>query len=261
MENVQNRFAIREILQQASSTGQEYAINLAVLKSMQKAIYSPEPTGHYALNSQHYCHFTSPIRRYPDLVIHRLIDQINRGKTPRTDFVALQALGDHCSERERIAEVAERELIKLKLLGYLSQHLDMTMEAVVTGVEDFGLFVRGLELPAEGLLHVSSLNKDQYKYDPQTHTLSGHRQNNQFRLGDKLLVKVARVDLNRRQLDFHFVRQLASAKPVKKTAKRPSKRRKKSTRPAKKKRSHSKNRSNQGSRKKKGARKKKRRSG
>ena len=229
VEDVQSRFEIRKILQEVAGTPQEYAINLAVLKSMQKAIYSPETSGHYALNSQHYCHFTSPIRRYPDLEIHRLIDMINRGKTPPTDLAAIQSLGDHCSEREQVAEAAERELIKLKLLGYLSQHIGMKMEAVVTGVEDFGLFVQGLQLPADGLVHITTLREDQYKHDPQTHTLTGHRQGNQFRLGDKVQVEVTHVDLNRRQLDFQIIQGLTPGKPKKSPSKHSSRQRKPAT--------------------------------
>ena len=220
VKNIQSRFEIRRILQEATGSPQEYAINLAVLRSMQKAIYSPEETGHYALNSKHYCHFTSPIRRYPDLEIHRLVEMINRGKKPPADFAVVQSLGDHCSEREQLAEAAERELIKLKLLGYLSQHIGMKMEAVVTGVEDFGLFVQGLQLPADGLVHISTLREDHYKHDPKTHTLTGHRRGNQFRLGDKVLVEVAHVDLDRRQLDLQIVQRLSSSSTDQKNSKR-----------------------------------------
>ena len=233
VKDIQSRFEIRRVLQEAAGSPQEYAINLAVLKSMQKAIYSPEESGHYALNSEHYCHFTSPIRRYPDLEIHRLIEMINRGKKPPTDLATIQSLGDHCSEREQVAEAAERELIKLKLLGYLSQHIGMTMEAVITGVEDFGLFVQGLELPADGLVHITTLREDHYKHDPQTHTLTGHRQGNQFRLGDKVQVEVTNVDLNRRQLDFKIVQRLNSATPNKSSSNRPSPRSKSATRKGK----------------------------
>ena len=119
---------------------------------------------------------------------------------------------EHCSDRERRSEDAERELTRLKLLDYLSTRIGMTLEAVVTGVEEFGLFVQGIELPAEGLVHVTSLADDFYRYERRSHTLSGYRSGNQFRLGDSVLVAVARVDLDRRELDFRIVSRGQAAK-------------------------------------------------
>jgi ribonuclease R len=184
-----------------------------VLRSLQRAVYSPEEQGHYALASQCYCHFTSPIRRYPDLTVHRLLDAVLKGKRARDDFDMLLAVGEHCSEREQRAEAAERELTKVKLLAYLSHRIGEEMDAVVTGVETFGLFVQGIELPAEGLIHVSSLADDQYRFDRTTHTLSGCRSGNSYRLGDPLRVAVFRVDLDRRELDFRLIRRHERAVP------------------------------------------------
>src|SRR5262249_32976613 len=163
----------------------------SLLRSLQRAVYSPEDEGHYALASECYCHFTSPIRRYPDLTIHRLLEAVMSGKKPRNDFGELAVVGEHCSEREQRSEAAERELTKVKLLEYLQTRVGMTLEAVVTGVEEFGLFVQGVELPAEGLVHVSSLNDDFYRFDRASHTLSGYRSGNRYRLGDSVLVAVA----------------------------------------------------------------------
>ena len=145
----------------------EHAVNYAVLRSLQRAVYSPEEEGHYALASECYCHFTSPIRRYPDLTIHRLLDAVLTGKKPRNDFGELAVLGEHCSDRERRAEAAERELTKVKLLNYLSTRIGEELDAVVTGVEEFGLFVQGIELPAEGLMHVASLQDDYLSLRPR----------------------------------------------------------------------------------------------
>jgi ribonuclease R len=133
-------------------------------------------------------------------------------------------LGQHCSEREQRAAAAERELIKVKLLDYMSQRIGQKMDAVVTGVHDFGLFVQGVELPAEGLIHIRTLQDDYYHYDATTHSLTGSRQRNRYRLGDLLRVEVAHVDVDRRELDFRLVGLLkhpASVKrgPVKKKAK------------------------------------------
>ena len=114
-------------------------------------------------------------------------------------------LGRHWSDREQRAEAAERELTKLKLLAYLSDRIGEEMDAVVTGVESYGIFVQGIKLPAEGLVRVETLSDDYYRFDRATHTLAGHRAGNSYRLGDLLRVAVARVDLERRELDFRVV--------------------------------------------------------
>jgi len=186
-------------------------VNYAVLRSMQKAVYAPSDEGHYALSKEHYCHFTSPIRRYPDLTVHRMIESLARGKRPVDDFDRMVVLGDHCSDREQRAEAAERELIKVKLLTYLAKRIGETMDAVITGVEDFGLFAQGVELPAEGLVHVDTLNDDFYRYDSATHSLAGYRSGNRYRLGDVIRVEVAHVDIDKRKLDLRIVKRVGHA--------------------------------------------------
>jgi ribonuclease R len=193
------------LLAAAVGRPEQHAVHFAVLRSLQRAIYSPMDEGHYALASQCYCHFTSPIRRYPDLTIHRLVDAILTKKKPRNDYDEAVALGRQCSDREQRAEAAERDLTKLKLLAYLSERIGEEMDAVVTGVESYGIFVQGIELPAEGLVRVESLSDDYYRFDRAAHTLAGHREGNSYRLGDRLRVAVARVDLERRELDFRVV--------------------------------------------------------
>jgi ribonuclease R len=199
-ENLANRFETQRVLKAAVGHPAERALNLAVLRSMQKAVYSPRQEGHYALNSENYCHFTSPIRRYPDLVIHRMFDDLLSGKRPRSNFSQLGTLAAHCSDRERRAEKAERELVKLKLLGLLANRIGETIEAVITGVEDFGIFAQCVELPIDGFLALDALPRDRYYFDPSAHLLWGHGAQNQFRLGDTIEVEVSRVDLDRREL-------------------------------------------------------------
>ena len=203
-ESLESRFEIKRILAQVAGRPEEAAVNYAVLRSMQKAVYGPEPERHYALNKTDYCHFTSPIRRYPDLTVHRLLDQLLDEKKPHLDMIQLISLGEHCSNREQRAADAERELTKVKLLNFLSQQLGLSMQAVITGVEDFGLFVQGVALPADGLVHISSLQDDYYRYDGTTHSLVGHREGHRYRLGDVVTVEVARVDVDRRELDFRI---------------------------------------------------------
>jgi ribonuclease R len=204
-ESLVSRFALQKLLARVAGRPEQHAVNYAVLRSLQRAVYSPAEEGHYALASDCYCHFTSPIRRYPDLTIHRLIDHYLHRKKPANDMAELVRLGEHCSDREQRAEAAERELTKLKLLMYMSQRIGEEMDAVVTGVEDFGLFVQGISLPAEGLIRVSSLADDFYTFDRAAHTLTGRRSGNAFRLGDLVRVSVARVDVDRRELDFSLV--------------------------------------------------------
>jgi ribonuclease R len=210
-ESLESRFEIKRVLAAVAGQPEEYAVNYAILRSLPKASYGPQEEGHYALSSDCYCHFTSPIRRYPDLTVHRLLDEILGDRKPVGDFDRLVNLGDHCSEREQRAEQAERELQKLKLLLYLSDRIGDSMRVVVTGVESYGLFAMGVELPAEGFLHVTALQDDYYHYDRTGHTLMGSRGQNQFRLGDLLLVEIAHVDLDRRELDFRLVRKLPHA--------------------------------------------------
>jgi len=209
-DSLQSRFALQKLLTAVAGRPEQYAVNYAVLRSLQRAVYSPRPEGHFALAAETYCHFTSPIRRYPDLTIHRMLDAVLAGKRPPYDFDHLASIGEHCSQCEERAEQAERELIKLKLLGYLAERIGMELEAVITGVERFGLFVQGIQLPAEGLVHVSSLPPDQYRYDRAAHCIEGFRSGNRFRLGDVVRVVVAAVDLDRRQLDFRLVQATGS---------------------------------------------------
>ncbi|HEX3725321.1 MAG TPA: RNB domain-containing ribonuclease, partial [Pirellulales bacterium] len=210
-ESLESRFELQKLLADVAGQPQQRAVNYSLLRSLQRAVYSPQEEGHYALASECYCHFTSPIRRYPDLTIHRLLEAVMASKKPRNDFGELAVLGEHCSDCERRSEAAERELTKVKLLDYLSSRIGLKMEAVITGVEEFGLFVQGLELPAEGLVHVTSLDDDFYRFDRTSHTLSGYRSGNRYQLGDQVLVTVVRVDVDRRELDLRIVGRGKSA--------------------------------------------------
>jgi ribonuclease R len=200
-----DRFALQRILTKSATRSEVHAVHYALLRSLKQAVYSAAEEGHYALASTNYCHFTSPIRRYPDLTVHRLLDQwLRRGKCG-SDETELVGLGDHCSKMERRAEMAERELIKLKLLTYLSERLGVELEAIITGVADYGFYAQAEQWPVEGLVHISTLTDDYYYFEEAHHSLIGRRTKKRYRLGDKVHVSVVRVDVQRRQLDFRVV--------------------------------------------------------
>jgi ribonuclease R len=203
VDSLESRFELQRLLDLARGRPEEHAVHYAVLRSLTRAVYGPQEDGHYALASGCYCHFTSPIRRYPDLTVHRALEMIAAGRRPPAE--GLLQLGEACSDLERRAEAAERELVKLKLLLFLRSRIGEEMDAVVTGVEAFGIFVQGLALPAEGLVPLDALPPDTYRYDRASHTLSGHRPGQTYRLGDRVRVAVDRVDLDRRELNFRLV--------------------------------------------------------
>lgn len=206
LKRYQSRPELQKLLDRVRGTPHMHAINYALLRSMKQAEYSSEPLGHYALAADHYCHFTSPIRRYPDLTVHRLLGElIEQGDVRQyPGEMELVASGQHCSATERRAAQAERELIKVKLLTYMAGRIGDEFEAIITGVQDFGFFCQVVEVPAEGMVHVSTLDDDHYDFDASAQTLVGRRSGRQHRLGDRVRVVAAHADIDRRQLDFRL---------------------------------------------------------
>ncbi|MDR1493532.1 MAG: VacB/RNase II family 3'-5' exoribonuclease [Planctomycetaceae bacterium] len=200
---LESRFEIQALLKQIHGSPEESAVNYALLRSMQKAVYSPVEDGHYALASPCYCHFTSPIRRYPDLTIHRLLDQTIYGTKPRNDAQTLFLLGEHCSQCERNAEEAERELTKLKLINYLATKIGERMTGVITGVEYYGFFVQGVEIPAEGLIRLRTM-KGRFFYDADSHVIFG-KHGLRFRLGDRVVIEIVKANPDTRRIDYKFI--------------------------------------------------------
>ncbi|MGF1670137.1 MAG: ribonuclease R [Balneolaceae bacterium] len=189
------------LLKEVEGTSLERIINGLMLRSMAKAEYSPKNIGHFGLGFSQYAHFTSPIRRYPDVVVHRLLKRYNNGGKEYT-YNELDDLGKHCSERERYAVEAERDSVKLKQVEFLSDRLGEDFDGIISGVTENGLYVELKNIHCEGMIRVSDLKDDYYVYNPQRHCLTGRSKGKQYRLGDEIRVKVANTNLERRQIDL-----------------------------------------------------------
>jgi len=175
-------------------------LQTVLLRSLKQAVYSPDNAGHFGLAFDAYVHFTSPIRRYPDLVVHRAIKATLAGR--RYDGVDWEALGRHCSETERRADDASRDVENWLKCYYMQNHVGGVFSGRVTGVTSFGLFVTLDGYFVDGLVHISELGRDYFQYDPARHMLLGERSGKRFRLADRLEVKLVRVDLESRKIDF-----------------------------------------------------------
>ena len=196
---------LQKLLQKIDGTKEEALISRLTLRSMKQARYTIDNTGHFGLAADCYCHFTSPIRRYPDLQIHRIIKESLRGRLneKRIDHYEhiLPEVAKHSSEMERRADEAERETVKLKKVQYMEQHIGEEFEGVISGVTEWGFFVE-LENTVEGLVRVTELTDDFYQYYEDTYELVGEATNRRYKLGQKVLVRVEHCDRIMRTIDF-----------------------------------------------------------
>ncbi len=194
------------LMMSARGKEEEALINDLAIRSMAKAVYSAKNIGHYGLGFKFYTHFTSPIRRYSDLIVHRLLFRyIESESTNSYTLKSLEEICNHISDCERRAIDAERESIKIKQIEYLEEHIGDEFHAIISGVTHFGIFVRLIENLAEGLVRVRDLDDDFYVYDEKKYALVGRKTKKQFRLGDKVEVKLMRVDSERSELDFLII--------------------------------------------------------
>lgn len=196
--------SMNALLQGVQGKPEENMIETLAMRSMSKAVYSTNPIGHYGLGFEYYSHFTSPIRRYPDLIAHRLLQHyLDGGKSPNRNEI--EEKSKHCSAMERLAADAERDSIKFMQVKFMEKHLGEVFEGVISGVAEFGFWVAIPENGAEGLIKLRDLVDDSYNYDAKTHAVYGSRTGNQYQLGDQVKIKVMKANLIQKQLDFKIV--------------------------------------------------------
>ena len=202
-----NPLELQRLLGEVAGRPEERMINQILLRSMKQARYAPENIGHFGLAAKFYCHFTSPIRRYPDLQVHRVLREVIRKGSMSERSKAklaksLSQMGEDTSARERRAMEAEREMVSLKKCQFMAERVDEEFAGFISGVTPFGLFVELAEIFVEGLVHISSLKDDFYHFEEDFHRLLGQHRRRVFQIGDELQVRVAKVDLDRREIDF-----------------------------------------------------------
>ena len=199
---------LQKLLDEVKGSEVEDVINDVALRSMAKAVYSDKNIGHFGLAFKYYTHFTSPIRRYPDLVVHRLLaeytDQMSaeRMNELRT---SMPEIARQSSEREKVAVDAERASVKVMQIEYMKRHIGDEFDGVITGVMEFGLFVELRDILIQGLVHVRELDDDYYMYDERQYALRGRSRGRQYRLGDKVRVRIASVVPQQRELNLTIV--------------------------------------------------------
>ena len=199
----------QDVLHQVEGKPEQLVVHTVMLRSLQHARYAPAPLGHFGLAVQLYTHFTSPIRRYPDLIVHRVLWEIiaHRSLTAERLETLEQQMPVNAlqsSKREQVAEEAERETVDLKKVEYIRQFMGEIFDGFVSSVTNFGMFV-ALPNGIEGLVHVSSMADDYYLFDDKNYTLTGEHTRKVFKIGDKVRVQLVRASLEDRQIDFELV--------------------------------------------------------
>jgi ribonuclease R len=199
---------LNEVIESTKGKPEEVLVNEIAIRTMAKAIYSPDNLGHYGLGFQYYTHFTSPIRRYSDLLVHRIIFAVISGKKqPLYSWNELKDLCEHISFTERNAVEAERQSIKLKQIQFMRGHIGEEFKAVISGVANFGIFVEIIDYLSEGLIRLRDMQSDYFIYDEKKYALVGRRTGKTYRLGDQVKVKLVRIDDTKLEMDFLLIEE------------------------------------------------------
>jgi len=203
-----------KVLEQVRDRPDWHLIQTVMLRSLNQAVYSPDNVGHFGLALEHYAHFTSPIRRYPDLLVHRAIKHVLSGKKPesfRYEHEDMVHMGESCSMTERRADDATRDVVDWLKCEYMMDKVGDEFRGIITGVTSFGLFVELEDIYVEGLVHITALRNDYYRFDPVKHCLIGERTHEIYRLADTVQVRVVRVDLDEKRIDFELMECLPTS--------------------------------------------------
>jgi ribonuclease R len=198
--------ALNNLMKEVNGKKEQNLIDTLAIRSMSKAKYSTDNIGHYGLAFEYYSHFTSPIRRYPDVMVHRLLQfYLDGGKS--ADIELYESKSIHCSQMEGLATKAERDSIKYMQVKYMQDHKDQEFLGVISGVTEFGIFVEIIENKCEGMVRIREIKDDYYIFDEKQYALVGQSTKNVLQLGDEIYVKVKTADLVKKQLDFYFLKQ------------------------------------------------------
>ncbi len=198
--------ALNELMKEVQGKKEQNLIDTLAIRSMSKAVYSTENIGHYGLSFDYYSHFTSPIRRYPDVMVHRLLQfYLDAGKSVNQELYESKCL--HCSQMEGLATKAERDSVKYMQIKYMKDHMDQEFLGVISGVTEFGIFVEIIENKCEGMVRIREIKDDYFVFDEKQYALVGQTTKNILQLGDEIYVKVKTADLVKKQLDFYYLRR------------------------------------------------------